>query len=45
MSDGVTWISFGINWDRYECEHNPSFRIELTFINIYNHIMVHRNGK
>lgn len=42
-SDGVTWLSFALSWDRFESEHNPSFRAELTFFNIYNHLLIYRN--
>lgn len=43
-SDGVTFFSCLASWDRFESEHNPSFRVELTFFNIYSHLLVHRNN-
>jgi hypothetical protein len=42
--DGITFFNFKVNWDRYEDDHTPSFQIEFTFFNIYNHLWVYQNN-
>jgi hypothetical protein len=42
--DGITFFSFKVNLDRYKSEHTPSFQIELTFLNLYNHVWVYQNN-
>jgi len=44
VSDGVTFFEFKINFDRWKSEHTPSFQIELTILNLYNHIWVYQNN-
>ena len=44
FSDGVTFFEFKINFDRWKSEHTPSFQIELTILNLYNHIWVYQNN-
>ena len=33
-SDGLTFLEFHINWDRYKEEHNPSFDILFAICNV-----------
>ena len=44
FSDGVTFFEFKINFDRWKSEHTPSFQIELTILNLYNHIWIYQNN-
>ena len=44
FKDGITLFRFNINWDRYEDEHSPSFQIELTILNCYNHFWIYQNN-
>lgn len=43
LNDGLTFLSFKVNLDLYKDDHKPSFEISLTFLNIYNHIIIYRN--
>jgi hypothetical protein len=43
-SDGITFFEFKINFDRYVGEHSPSFQLELTILNVYNHLWIHQNN-
>lgn len=42
--DGVTFFEFKINFDRWKSEHTPAFQIELTILNLYNHIWIYQNN-
>ena len=42
--DGITFFDFKINWDRYEDDHTPSFQIEFTIFNLYNHLWIYQNN-
>lgn len=42
--DGITFFSFKINLDRYKGEHTPSFQMEITLLNLYNHLWVYQNN-
>jgi len=42
--DGITFFYFKINWDRYEDDHTPSFQIEFTIFNLYNHLWIYQNN-
>ena len=33
-SDGLTFLEFHVNWDKYEMEHNPSFDILFAICNM-----------
>ena len=33
-SDGISFLDGGIEWDRYEGDHKPSFKIWLLVCNI-----------
>ena len=44
FKDGITFFNFNLNFDRYKSEHTPSFQIELTILNIYNHLWVYQNN-
>lgn len=33
FSDGITWIDFKLNWDRYESDHKPSFEFYFGLLN------------
>jgi len=50
-SDGVSFITFNIDWDRYEGDHKPSFQFYFGVINhtiiefnIYNSDHMHEKG-
>ncbi len=43
-SDGVDFLNFKIQWDRYECDHSPSFKIELDFLNIHNSFWIYKTN-
>ena len=42
FSDGLTIFNININWDRFESYHSPSFQIEFTIFNLYNHFWIHK---
>lgn len=42
--DGITFFRFKMNLDTYKSEHTPSFQLELTILNIYNHIWIYQNN-
>ena len=42
--DGITFFEFRINFDRFISEHSPSFQIELTILNLYNHLWIYQNN-
>jgi hypothetical protein len=44
FKDGITFFRFNINLDFYRGGHSPSFQLELTIFNIYNHIWVYQNN-
>lgn len=44
FKEGITFFEFKINWDRYVSEHTPSFQIELTILNAYNHLWIYQNN-
>lgn len=44
FKDGITFFKFNINWDRYKGEHTPAFQIELTILNLYNHLWIYENN-
>jgi hypothetical protein len=44
FKDGITFFEFKINLDRFKSEHTPSFQIELTILNIYNHLWIYQNN-
>ena len=44
FSDGITFFHFKINFDGWKSEHTPAFQIELTILNLYNHIWVYQNN-
>ena len=44
FSDGITFFEFKINFDRWKSEHTPAFQIELTILNLYNHIWIYQNN-
>lgn len=37
LSDGITFIEFEVNWDRYLADHKPQFRL---FLAILNHTLI-----
>lgn len=43
--DGITFFDFKINLDIFEGDHNPKFKIELTILNIYNHILIQNQNE
>jgi len=42
--DGITFLKFKMNLDRYKSEHTPSFQIELTILNVYSHLWIYQNN-
>lgn len=42
--DGITFFELKINLDRYVSEHSPSFQIEITVLNLYNHLWIYQNN-
>jgi hypothetical protein len=42
--DGITFLNFKMNLDRYKSEHTPSFQIELTILNVYSHLWIYQNN-
>jgi hypothetical protein len=44
FKDGVTFFNLNINLDLFKSYHSPSFQIEFTFFNIYNHLWIHQNN-
>jgi hypothetical protein len=44
FKNGITFFKLDINWDRYKSEHTPAFIIELTILNLYNHIWIYKNS-
>lgn len=44
FKDGITFFNLNINFDRYISEHTPSFQIEFTFFNYYNHLWIYQNN-
>jgi hypothetical protein len=43
LTDGLTFLKFNINWDRYKDNHKPSFEITLNILNIYNQVKIYKN--
>jgi hypothetical protein len=33
FSDGIDFLVFDVSWDRYECDHKPSFEIAFKILN------------
>jgi len=44
FKDGITFFECKVNYDRYESYHTPAFQIELTILNLYNHIWVYKTN-
>jgi len=44
FKDGITFFKFNINWDRFKSDHSPTFQIELTILNCYNHLLIYQNN-
>lgn len=44
FSDGITFFEGKINYDRYESYHAPAFQMELTILNLYNHIWIYKTN-
>ena len=44
LKDGITFFEFKINLDRYRSDHSPAFQIELTVLNVYNHLWIYQNN-
>ena len=42
--DGITFFEFRVNCDKFESDHTPSFQIELTILNLYNHLWIYQNN-
>jgi hypothetical protein len=42
--EGITFFKFKMNWDRYKSEHTPSFQLEFTILNFYNHFWIYQNN-
>lgn len=40
FKDGITFIKINLNYDSYECEHNPCFIFEIIVFNVYNHFII-----
>jgi hypothetical protein len=44
FSDGITFFECKVNLDRYKSEHSPAFQLELTILNMYNHIWIYQTN-
>lgn len=44
FKDGITFFNLKVNLDIYKSEHSPSLQIELTILNLYNHIWLYQNN-
>ncbi len=44
FKDGITFFEFKCNLDRYKSEHSPAFQLELTILNLYNHIWIYQTN-
>jgi len=44
FKDGLTFFEFKCNLDRFKSEHTPAFQLELTILNLYNHIWVYQTN-
>jgi hypothetical protein len=44
FKDGITFFKFRVNLDLYKDNHSPSFQIELTILNCYNHLWIYQNN-
>lgn len=33
LQDGITFIEYNINWDRYKADHSPRFEANLIILN------------
>jgi len=44
FKDGLTFFEFKINLDRFKSEHTPAFQLEITILNMYNHLWVYQNN-
>lgn len=44
LRDGITFFNLKINLDLFKSDHSPSFQIEFTFLNIYNHLWIYQNN-
>ena len=44
FKDGITFLNFKLNYDRYESEHSPAFQVELTILNLYFHLWIYKDN-
>jgi len=42
--DGITFFKVRMNLDRYKSDHTPSFQLEITIFNFYNHLWIYQNN-
>ena len=41
-SDGMTFFHVSASYDRYDGEHKPSLEVDITIMNIHNHIWIYK---